>query len=214
MRWVRGFIGGLRLANNSFHFSAFLPTTGEMLESKSRPTLKSLATKLEEIKIKFPLHSLKICYEATYIGYTLQRDLTKSNFDCVVIAPSSIPRVHGNQIKTDRIDAGKLAQFYASGLLTIVTVPEKETECDRDLMRSRQYVLRQLVELRVHIQSLLRRNGIHYKSETKAATHWSKHHLGWLEQRIDGLHGSLKLTSYLSFLFAKAEMETIQLLFQ
>lgn len=200
---------GIDVDDNSFHFSAFFPITGEMLEYKSRPTLKSLVTKLEEIKIKFPLHSLKICYEATYIGYTLQRDLAKNNFDCVVIAPSSIPKVHGNQIKTDRIDAGKLAQFYASGLLTIVTVPEKETECDRDLMRSRQYVLRQLVELRVHIQSLLRRNGIHYKAETKAATHWSKHHLGWLEQKIDDLHGSLKINLKLLFQQMKWLMHTM-----
>jgi transposase len=200
---------GIDVDDNSFHFSAFFPLTGEVLEHKTRPTLKTLITKLEEIKTKFPNHSLKICYEATYIGYSLQRDLAKNKYDCVVIAPSSIPRVHGNQIKTDRIDATKLAQFFASGLLTIVTVPEKDTETDRDLLRSRQYILKQLVELRVHIQSLLRRNGIHYKAETKAVSHWSKQHLLWLERKIDELQGSLKSNLKLLYQQMKWLMHTM-----
>lgn len=89
-------------------------------------------------------------------------------------------RVHGNQKKTDRIDASKLAQFYASGLLTVVTPPEVEMEKDRDLMRSRQFILHQLSEIRTHIQSLLRRNNLNYKSETSSQSHWTKNHLCWL----------------------------------
>jgi hypothetical protein len=54
------------------------------------------------------------------------------------ILASSIPRVHGNQVKTDRVDAGKLAQFLSAGILTFVTVPDVETEKDRDFMRSLQ----------------------------------------------------------------------------
>lgn len=200
---------GIDVDDNSFHFSAFFPATGEMLEHKTRPTLKSLISKLTEIKSKFPEYSLQICYEATYIGYSLQRDLVKNNFDCVVIAPGSIPRVNGNQIKTDRIDAGKLAQFFASGLLTVVSVPEEEIESDRDLMRSRQYILKQLVELRVHIQSLLRRNGINYKSETSSATHWGKHHMCWIEKKIEELHGSLKINLKLLYQQMKWLMHTL-----
>jgi transposase len=139
---------GIDVDDNAFHFTGYFSDTSEVLEQKSRPTLKSLITKLEEIKKRYPHYSLKLCYEATYIGYSLQRDLAKNNYDCVVIAPSSIPKVHGNQIKTDRIDAGKLAQFYAAGVLTIVTVPDADTETDRDLMRSRQFVLKQLSQLR------------------------------------------------------------------
>ena len=200
---------GIDVDDNSFHFCAFFSATGEVIENKTKPNLKSLLNKLEEIKNKYPEHLIKICYEATYIGFSLQRGLVKNNFDCVVIAPSSIPRVHGNQIKTDRIDAGKLAQFYASGLLTIVTSPEEETENDRDLMRSRQYILRQLVELRTHIQSLLRRNGINYKSETGAISHWGKHHLGRLEKRIDESSGSFKSNLKLLFQQMKWLMHTL-----
>jgi hypothetical protein len=57
---------------------------------------------------------------------------------------SSIPRVHGNQIKTDRIDAAKLCQFYSAGMLTVVAAPAADVERDRDLMRSRQFMMYQL----------------------------------------------------------------------
>jgi transposase len=168
---------GVDVDDQSFHGSALIPATGELLDFKCRPNVKGLCNQLQILKDKFPKLEIKVCYEATYIGFTLQRDLSAHGYFCEVIAPSSIPRVHGNQIKTDRIDASKLAQFYASGILTIVTPPEPEMEADRDLMRSREFMLHQLSEIRTHIQSLLRRNNLHYKSETQHCAHWTKHHL-------------------------------------
>jgi len=61
-----------------------------------------------------------------HIGFTLQRDLADKKYHCDVVAPSSIPRQGGKAIKTDRIDAAQLAQFYANDLLTLVQVPELE----------------------------------------------------------------------------------------
>ena len=84
--------------------------------------------------------------------------MTNKGYHCDVVAPTSIPTPRTRQIKTDRIDAAQLAQFYANDLLTCVTVPEIEQEQDRDLLRSRQKVLTHQRELRTHIQALLRRN--------------------------------------------------------
>jgi transposase len=184
---------GIDVDDSAFHASALFVESGELIEIKCRPTAKGLDTKLKEISKKYPKHKMKLCYEATYIGFSLKRELEDLGYDCVVVSPSSIPRVHGNQVKTDRLDAGKLAQFLASGLLTIVSVPEKEEERDRDLMRSRQFVLHQLSEIRTHIQSLLRRNGIHFKSETGSLAHWTDRHMCWLDRKIDAVEGSLKL---------------------
>lgn len=50
---------GIDVDDNAFHFTGYFPETSEILEQKSRPTLKSLMSKLEEIKNKFPHHSLK-----------------------------------------------------------------------------------------------------------------------------------------------------------
>ena len=53
-----------------------------------------------------------LCYEASYVGFSLQRDLRGRGFDCEVVAPSSIPRRAGKAVKKDRIDAKELAEFY------------------------------------------------------------------------------------------------------
>lgn len=183
---------GIDVDDNSFHVSAFLKESGELIEKKSKPTVKSLENVIKDLEAKFPDHKIQACYEATYLGFSLHRDITNLGYECFVVAPSSIPRVHGNQVKTDRVDAGKLAQFLAAGILTFVTVPDIETEKDRDFMRSRQFIMHQISELRTHIQSLLRRNGLHYKSETGHAAHWTKLHLNWLDRQIEVTQGSLQ----------------------
>lgn len=103
-----------------------------------------------------------------------------------------MPRRAGKSVKTDRIDAADLAEFYANGLLTIVTALDAEVEQDRDLLRSRQQLMHQQGDLRRHIQSLLRRNGLHYKAECNSKTHWRTHHYGWLERTIASCTGSLR----------------------
>ena len=141
----------------------------------------------------FKGHKIKLCYEASYIGYCLQRDLMSHDIHCDVVSPSSIPSPRGKAIKTDCIDAGYLAQFYANDLLTIVQAPDEEQEQDRDLLRSRQKVLQQRTQLRKHLQAVLRRSGLHYQAQTQYKTHWTKHHYCWLARTIDGLSGSLKV---------------------
>jgi transposase len=44
----------------------------------------------------------------------LQRDLAEKGYHCDVVAPTSIPSPRSKQIKTDRIDATQLVQFYAN----------------------------------------------------------------------------------------------------
>ncbi len=57
----------------------------------------------------------------------LQRDLVAKDYHCDVAAPTSTPSSRGKQVKTDRIDAAQLVQFYANNLLTLVTIiPESD----------------------------------------------------------------------------------------
>jgi len=184
---------GLDVDDTHYHGSALSKHTGETIDFQCRPTLKGLLAQLNKMARHFPGHSLKLCYEASYIGYCLQRDLADKGFHCDVVAPTSIPTPRGRAIKTDRIDAGLLAQFYANDLLTIVQPPDVQQEQDRDLLRTRQNLIKQRTDLRKHMQSLLRRNGLHYKAETGNKTHWTQLHYGWLDRTIDGLSGSVKI---------------------
>lgn len=184
---------GLDVDDSQYHGSALKIDTGEVMAFKCRPTLKGLLGQLDRLHKGFRGGQFRLCYEASYVGYTLQRDLVSKGYRCDVVAPTSIPSPRGKQVKTDRIDATQLAQFYASGLLTLVSIPELEQEQDRDLLRSRQKLLDQQTELRKHIQALLRRNGRHFKAETHYKTHWTQPHYAWLVRTLEAASGSFKV---------------------
>jgi transposase len=167
---------GLDVDDTQYHGSAFNKDTGEILNFKCRPTLKGLLQQLDRMARHFPRRTIKLCYEASYVGYCLQRDLIANDIHCDIVSPSSFSSPRGKAIKTDRIDACHLVQFYANDLLTIVQPPDEEQEHDRDLLRSRQKLLQQQTQLRKHMQAVLRRSGLHYKAETQYKTHWTKHH--------------------------------------
>lgn len=181
---------GLDVDDKSFHGCGLMVGAGFDKEFKVSPTTSALVKKLLDWKREFGADEVHLCYEASYIGFTLQRALAEKGFFCDVVSPSSIPRTYGNVVKTDRIDARKLASFYSKGLLSFVTVPDKTQEEVRDLLRTRQYILHQLSEIRCHIQSLLRRQGRHYKQERGCAVYWTRNHLSWLEDVIEKSPGS------------------------
>ena len=142
---------GIDVDDVQYHGSALDKSTGEVLDFRCRPTLKGLVGQLKKVREYFGGGKLELCYEASYVGFSLQRDLNDRGYHCEVVAPSSIPRRGGKAVKTDRIDAMELAQFYANGLLTVVTAPDAEIEQDRDLLRSRQRLVQQQGSLRRHI---------------------------------------------------------------
>jgi transposase len=184
---------GLDVDDTAFHGCALIAKAGEILEFRCRPNIEGLIKKLQEIGNHHSGREIRVCYEAGYLGFTLQRDLLKAGFHCDVIDPGSIPRATGKRLKTDRLDAIKLAGYYANGMLKVVRPPDPETESDRDLLRSRQFILKQLSELRTHIHGLLRRAGRHYKAETGSKSHWTKNHLCWLERTAEELQGSIRV---------------------
>src|SRR5271155_3086356 len=87
--------------------------------------VKAFATKLSRVG-----NALRFCYEAGPCGYGIQRQLTLAGHDCVVVAPSLIPRKPGDRIKTDRRDAINLAKLHRAGELTAVWVPDPAHEAD------------------------------------------------------------------------------------
>jgi transposase len=85
---------------------------------------------------------LKFCYEAGPCGYGVHRTLTRLGEDCMVVAPSMIPRKSGDRQKNDKRDAASLAVLHRGGLLTAVWVPDAAHEAMRDLIRTRLAAVR------------------------------------------------------------------------
>jgi len=121
--------------------------------------------------------SLRVCYEAGPTGYGLQRILTQAGISCVVVAPSLVPTESGRRVKTDRIDARRLAQFLRSGHLTAVWVPDEQTEALRDLERARDDAKRAEKTVKHQLAKFLLRQGRRY-SEGKQ---WTQRHWRWIE---------------------------------
>ena len=122
---------GLDVDDTQYHGSAFNKETGEVVDFQCRPTLKGLLQQLDRMARHFPGRTIRLCYEASYLGYCLQRDLMFHDIHCDVVSPSSIPSPRGKTIKTDRIDAGYLAQFgdllAGSNNTHIATLVERHT---------------------------------------------------------------------------------------
>jgi len=66
---------------------------------------------------------VRAAYEAGPTGYGLARELVKRRVECVVAAPSKIPRASGDRVKTDRRDAEHLVRLLLAGKLHPVRVP-------------------------------------------------------------------------------------------
>ena len=90
--------------------------------------VRTLMTRLGDPKVE-----LHVAYEAGPTGYALHRQLAKMRIDCIVVAPSLIPKRPGDKVKTDRRDALKLARLLRSGDLTPVWVPNEAHEALRNL---------------------------------------------------------------------------------
>jgi len=55
------------------------------------------------------------CYEAGPTGYGLHRLITSLGHPCTVVAPSRIPKMPGDRVKTNRRDAIALAKLLRAG---------------------------------------------------------------------------------------------------
>jgi len=119
---------------------------------------------------------VRAAYEAGPTGYGLARELERRGVQCVVAAPSKIPRASGERVKTDRRDAEHLVRLLWAGKLHAVRVPGAEEEALRDLVRAREAVRVDLMRCRHRLSKLLLRRGIRF-DDGRA---WTERHRAWL----------------------------------
>src|ERR1700736_5928899 len=118
---------------------------------------------------------LRFCYEAGPCGYGIQRHLSAHGHECMVVAPSLIPKRAGDRVKPDRGEAASLARLHRAGELTAVWVPDAGHEAMRDLMRARLDAVHALRRARQQLSGFLLRQGCHYRRPA-----WTKLHRRWL----------------------------------
>ena len=139
-------------------------------------------------KLAAKYERLTFCYEAGPTGYGLYRHIESLGHECMVVAPSLIPKKPGDRVKTNRRDALSLVKLLRAGELTAVWVPDARHEAMRDLSRARAAAVEDLRSKRQQVSSFLLRQGVHYAGKKT----WTKAHMAWLasqklehvEQRI------------------------------
>jgi transposase len=122
--------------------------------------------------------TLQACYEAGPTGYVIYWQLTELGVKCEVVAPTLVPMMAGDRVKTDRRDAEKLARCYRAGDLTAVWVPDAAHEALRDLVRARLAAKRDQLRARHRLGKFLLRHGRRPPEKLSA---WTRDHLQWVK---------------------------------
>ena len=102
---------------------------------------------LERSLVAAKYRDLTFCYEAGPTGYGLYRLLKSLSHECLVVAPSLVPKKAGDRVKTNRRDAVSLAKLLRAGELTAVWVPDERHEATTFSVRYRRNLVWKIAEL-------------------------------------------------------------------
>jgi len=100
-----------------------------------------------------------LAYEACGFGYEIAWWLIPRGVRVVVVAPSTVERAHGLHVKTDRLDAGKLAQRLEQGALKSVFIPSRADHERRQLSRTYAQAVQDRKRAQARLRALLQEQG-------------------------------------------------------
>jgi transposase len=160
--------------------------------------IRKLMTRLGDPQVE-----LRVAYEAGPTGYALHRQLAKMAVDCIVVAPSLIPKQPGDKVKTDRRDALKLARLLRSGDLTPVWVPDEAHEALRSLVRARADAKADQLRAKHRLSKFLLRQGCWSPIGVR---NWSQRYFTWLRHlEFEHLPDRVVFADYLAEVTAAGE---------
>ena len=136
---------------------------------------------LQALVKRYAGHEVRIVHEACGFGYAISRwaqDYKEQVVRVTVVPPSTIEQRPGRRVKTDRIDARKLALKLEQGDLKSVWVPSVEQELARQIGRTQQQVAKERRRAQTQVRSMLKAHGYQAPAEAKS---WSGYER-WLKQ--------------------------------
>ena len=131
----------------------------------------------------YPQANVHIVYEAGFCGFWIQQRLANLGFDCIITHASDVPTTDKDRRqKSDKVDCRKLAISISTGELKGIHIPSQPTLEDRNLVRTREQLVKDQTRYKNRILSGLHFFGIEIPEGYKTSTHFSKRLMTWLEQ--------------------------------
>nr|WP_211264415.1 IS110 family transposase [Acetobacter senegalensis] len=123
----------------------------------------------------------EIVVEATGNAMSVVRILEPCVARAIVANPMQVKAIAHARIKTDKIDAGVLAQFQASGFLPEVWVPDAATERLRRLVARRNQIVRHRTRVKNEVHAILQ---VHLVPQCPHADLFNQRGRKWLTRQV------------------------------
>lgn len=109
---------------------------------------------------KFPECRIQVIYEAGFQGFWLHDLLEHDGIDCIVTPACKVTQEKVNRVKTDKIDARRLAKVLETGDYTSCWVPDRELREDRQISRTLTQMQRNIVATKNRMRRFLEFHGL------------------------------------------------------
>lgn len=143
----------------------------------------------EYLKGKYPDCDITVIYEAGFKGFGLYDQLVSDGLKCIVTPPNKVTQEKNSRVKTDKIDARRLATVLEKGDYKACAVPDKERREDRQVSRVMIQVQKEITRVKNRIRKFFDANGY---AETFAAGDWTE--AQYAQARAMELPPMLKMT--------------------
>lgn len=109
---------------------------------------------------RYPCCEIRVIYEAGFGGFWLHDRLEADGIDCIVTPAHKVTQEKVNKVKTDKIDARRLAVNLEHGDYTSCHVPDRERREDRQISRTLSQVQRDITRTKNRIRKFLDFHGL------------------------------------------------------
>lgn len=164
----------------------------------------------QHLNRRYPNATFKVCYEAGFSGFSVQRWLAQKDVNCIVVNAADVVTTHKDQRrKTDKADARKLCEHLQSKRAMAIYIPKVNWEHGRSLVRAREKIVRNQTRCKNRIWQLLYFSGLQIDQQYETQQYWSKRFVESLKS-IDC--GSQALQATLSIYIKDYEQTRVLLL--
>lgn len=133
------------------------------------------------VRENFPEGSYYSVYEAGFCGFWIDEALKKEGIQNIVVNPADVPTSDKEKRqKYDRVDSRKLCKKLRDGDLRGIYVANSSQLQDRDLVRLRRKLVKDITRCKNRIKGLLNFYGI--KLPEGDTSHWPKSFISWLHE--------------------------------